>query len=76
MKVRVICLNALLILGTNLAARAALLPNNFWQNSTFECGVNLNQPDGTVVNWNRGDSDGSIDQVTTNNSTSSSHALQ
>jgi hypothetical protein len=52
-----------------------LVSGNFWVNSTFETGDNLDQTNGTPANWNRGGSDGSIDQVTTNNSTSSSHAL-
>ena len=48
---------------------------NFWVNSTFETGTSLDQPDGTPANWNRGGSDGSIDQVTTNNYISPTHAL-
>ena len=52
-----------------------LVSGNFWVNSTFETGSNLDQTNGTPANWNRGGSDASIDQVTTNNSTSSSHAL-
>jgi hypothetical protein len=52
-----------------------LVSGNFWVNSTFETGDNLDQTNGTPANWNRGGSDGSIDQVTTNASTSSSHAL-
>jgi hypothetical protein len=44
-------------------------------NSRFETGSNLDQTNGTPANWNRGGSDASIDQVTTNNSTSPSHAL-
>jgi hypothetical protein len=52
-----------------------LVSGNFWVNPTFEDGNNLDQTNGTPANWNRGGSDASIDQVTTNNSTSSSHAL-
>ena len=48
---------------------------NFWVNSTFETGTSLDQPDGTPANWSRGGSDGSIDQVTTNNYISPTHAL-
>jgi hypothetical protein len=48
---------------------------NFWVNSTFETGTSLDQPTGTPANWNRGGSDGSIDQVTTNNYISPTHAL-
>ncbi len=59
----------------SVARVTPLVSGNFWLNSTFETGNNLDQTDGTPANWNRGGSDGSIDQVTTNNSTSSSHAL-
>jgi hypothetical protein len=57
------------------APHADLLPANFWVNSTFELGAGLDQPDGTPANWNRGGGDSTIDQVITNNFTSSSHAL-
>jgi hypothetical protein len=52
-----------------------LLPGNFWVNSTFELGINLNQTNGTPANWTRGGGDPTIDQVTTSNSVSSSHSL-
>ena len=52
----------------NALVRAAILPNNFWVNPTFELGSNLDQTDGTVSNWNRGGSDPTICQVITNNS--------
>jgi len=65
---------AFMLLGTPLV-RAAILPNNFWVNPTFEFGSNLDQTDGTVLNWNRGGGDATICQVITNNSVSSSHAL-
>jgi hypothetical protein len=55
--------------------QAALLPGNFWLNSTFEIGNNLNQTNGTPSNWNRGGNDSAICQVITNNFSSSSHAL-
>src|SRR6266446_6537590 len=55
--------------------RADFLPGNFWTNSTFEIGSNLDLTDGTVSNWNRGGGDSTICQVITNNSVSSSHAL-
>jgi len=48
---------------------------NFWVNSDFETGTDLDQTSGTPANWNRGGSDASIDQVTTNNYTSPTHAL-
>jgi hypothetical protein len=63
----------LLVIGRS--ARADLLPNNLWTNSTFETGDNLDQTDGTVANWNRGGGDPTICQVITNNSVSTSHAL-
>ena len=59
----------------SVARVTPLVSGNFWANSTFETGSNLDQTNGTPANWNRGGSDGSMDQVTTNNSTSSSHAL-
>lgn len=59
----------------SVARVTPLVSGNFWVNSTFETGSNLDQTNGTPVNWNRGGSDASIDQVTTNNSASSSHAL-
>src|SRR5208283_5510514 len=45
-------------------ARGQPLPNNFWQNSTFESGTNLNTPTGTPTGWVRNGSDPTIDQVT------------
>ncbi|MCI0744619.1 MAG: hypothetical protein L0Y58_04355 [Verrucomicrobia subdivision 3 bacterium] len=59
----------------SVARVVPLASGNFWLNSTFETGSNLDQPNGTPANWNRGGSDSSIDQVTTNNYTSASHAL-
>ena len=68
------------LLLTSLAgnvARADYLPNNFWPNSSFESGVNLNAVDGsgTPDGWNRGGSDGTICQVTAAKSTSPTHSL-
>ena len=65
----------LIIDDLSVARVTPLVSGNFWANSTFELGNNLDQADGTPANWNRGGSDGSIDQVTTNNFTSASHAL-
>lgn len=65
---------AFLLLGAPLV-RASILPNNFWVNPTFEAGSNLDQTDGTVLNWNRGGNTSPICEVITNNSVSSSHAL-
>src|SRR5450755_4379599 len=56
-------------------ARVNLLPGNFWVNSNFESGSNLDQTNGTPANWTRGGGDPTIDQVTTSNSVSSSHSL-
>src|SRR6266568_1941845 len=55
--------------------RADFLSNNFWVNSTFELGSDLDETGGSVSNWNRGGGDSTICQVITNNSVSSSHAL-
>src|SRR6266481_5280251 len=75
-RVPVFCITALLIVAS--PARADLLPNNFWTNSTFESGINLNQTNGTPSNWIRDGGPGggtNICQVTTSNSVSSSHSL-
>src|SRR5258708_2340051 len=48
---------------------------NFWPNSTFESGTSLDTPSGTPTGWNRGGSDTTICQVTTNNYVSAGHAL-
>ena len=71
-----VCIVALLIVAS--PARATLLPNNFWTNSTFESGSNLDQTNGTPTNWTRDGGIGggtNICQVITNNSVSSSHSL-
>ena len=72
-RIELFCITALLAVTS--PARADLLANNFWVNSTFESGSNLNQTNGTPSNWVRGGSDTNIDQVITNNSVSSSHSL-
>ncbi len=59
----------------SVARVVPLVSGNFWANSTFETGAELDKTNGTPANWNRGGSDASIDQVTTNAFTSSSHAL-
>ena len=74
-RLRLFCLTALLILTGASAGRAALLPNNFWVNSTFESGTGLNQTDGVLTNWNRGGGDPTICAVITNKFVSSGHAL-
>lgn len=65
----------MLIDDLSVARVVPAVSGNFWVNSTFETGSNLDQTNGTPANWNRGGSDGSMDQVTTNNSTSPAHAL-
>lgn len=65
----------MLIDDLSVARVVPTVSGNFWVNSTFETGTSLDQPTGTPANWNRGGSDGSIDQVTTNNYVSPSHAL-
>jgi hypothetical protein len=72
-RVPLFCIATLLIVTS--PARADLLPNNFWTNSTFESGINLNQTTGTPSNWTRDGGDTTICQVITNNSVSSSHSL-
>src|SRR5438045_9713069 len=68
-------LGAAALLLTSVPAHADKLPNNFWINSGFELGTNVDQTDGTVSNWNRGGGDPTICQVITNNSMSPTHAL-
>src|SRR5512133_1711369 len=63
------------LLLTASSTQADYLGNNFWVNSGFESGSNLDQTDGTVANWNRGGGDPTICQVITNNSVSPTHAL-
>ena len=72
-RIALFCITVLLVVTS--PARADLLANNFWVNSTFESGSNLNQTNGTPSNWIRGGSDTNIDQVITNNSVSPSHSL-
>ena len=72
-RVPLFCITALLMATS--PARADLLTNNFWLNSTFENGIDLNQTNGTPSNWIRGGDDTTICQVITNNSVSSSHSL-
>src|SRR5882762_3399831 len=72
-RVPLFCITAVLIVTS--PARADLLPNNFWANSTFESGTNLNQTTGTPSNWTRDGTDTAICRVITDNSVSSSHSL-
>ena len=64
----------LVFYGTSLVG-ADFLPNNFWPDSTFENGTNLDQTDGTLANWNRGGTDTTICQVITYNFVSLGHSL-
>ena len=48
---------------------------NFWPNSTFEAGTELNTATGTPASWNRGGSNGAICEVTSLTSVSATHAL-
>ena len=66
-------ITALLFISTSL--RAATLVGNFWHNPTFEAGTDLNMATGTPDFWNRGGSDGSILQLSTENSVSPTHSL-
>ena len=52
-----------------------ILAGNFWPNSTFESGVNLNQTNGVPTGWRIAGNDTNICQVTTNNYNSATHAL-
>jgi hypothetical protein len=55
-----------------------VLAGNFFPNPTFEAGVQLDNPTLGIPagGWNRGGSSASIDQVSTNNSTSPTHSLE
>ncbi len=59
----------------DLSVARVPVPGNFWVNSTFELGKDLDQTNGTPANWTRGGGDMTIDQVTTSNSVSLSHSL-
>jgi len=63
------------LLFVSAPLRADVPAGNFWHNPTFESGENLDQPGGTPTFWQRGGSNTSIDQVTTANSVSATHAL-
>ncbi|MGK0190300.1 MAG: hypothetical protein ACI9R3_006123 [Verrucomicrobiales bacterium] len=63
-------------LSIALLSEGDLAPGNFWPNPTFELGARLDIPESaSPQGWNRGGSKASIDQVTTENSVSPSHAL-
>jgi hypothetical protein len=77
MNFKLALLGAATLLLTGDLARADFLPNNFWPNSTFESGVNLDAPDGsgTPTGWVRNGSDPTICQVTSNNYVSPTHSI-
>ena len=75
MNLRLVLIGSILLFLALGQTRADLLRNNFWVNSTFESGTNLDQPDGLVGNWNRGGGDSTICQVITNSFVSVGHAL-
>jgi hypothetical protein len=52
-----------------------ILAGNFWPNSGFESGVNLNQTNGVPTGWVASGNDTNICQVTTNAYSSPTHAL-
>ncbi len=70
---------AALLLTANLASSQSLppLPNNFWPNSSFGSGTNLNAADGsgTPTGWVRNGSSTTIDQVTNISLADSTHAI-
>lgn len=67
---------AVLLLIAHLG-HAQLLPNNFWPNSTFGTGTNLDAADGsgTPTGWVRNGTDPTIDQVTTLNASNATYAI-
>ena len=66
---------AVALFFVSASLRADVIPGNFWHNPTFEAGTDLDLATGTPDFWNRGGSDGSIDQVSTAKSLSPTHSL-
>jgi len=64
-----------LALSSFSSIRAAVVAGNFWHNPTFEAGTDPGLTTGTPDLWNRGGSDGSINQWITENSLSPTHSL-
>jgi hypothetical protein len=63
-------------LSVALLSEGDLTPGNIWPNPTFELGARLDEPmSGRPQGWNRGGSNAQLDQVTTENFVSPSHAL-
>ncbi|SPE52220.1 exported hypothetical protein [Verrucomicrobia bacterium] len=75
MNCKLALLGAAMLLVAGNPARGQPLPNNFWPNSTFESGTNLDQTNGTPTGWVQNGSDPTICQVTTNNYVSPTHAI-
>jgi hypothetical protein len=71
----ILVIAALVLSSLSPALRAAVVAGNFWHNPTFETGVDPGLTTGTPEFWNRGGSDGSIDQWITENSVSATHSL-
>src|SRR5579859_7375302 len=66
MKPKLVLLGAATLLLTANPVRSQSLHNNFWPNSAFQSGTNLDAVDGsgTPTGWVRNGSDTNIDQVT------------
>ncbi len=77
MNSKVALLGAALLLLTANPAPSQSLPNNFWPNSSFESGTNLDAVDGsgTPTGWVRNGSNTNIDQVTPVNLADSTNAI-
>lgn len=77
MSYKLTLLGAATLLLTAYLAHSQSLPNNFWPNSTFQSGTNLNAADGsgTPTGWVRNGTDPTIDQVTTLSSSNSTYAI-
>ena len=74
MKIKLVPI-AIALCFASASLRADVPAGNFWINPTFELGTDLNLATGTPDNWNRGGADGSILQVSTQNSVSPTHSL-
>jgi len=77
MNSKLVLLGAATLLLTANPAHCQSLPNNFWPNSSFESGTNLDAADGsgTPTGWVRNGSSTTIDQVTNVSLPDSTHAI-
>src|SRR5579872_7504963 len=77
MNSKLVLLGAATLLLTANPAHCQSLPNNFWPNSSFESGTNLDAADGsgTPTGWVRNGSSTTIDQVTNVSLSDSTHAI-